>query len=77
LENNVKEITIMSGVTLRSFDEIKGMTYTHFADLYTEKDEANLGEIVAMLDNILTIISQSENDSLTQEIIKGDSLKSI
>jgi hypothetical protein len=64
-------------VTLHSFDETNTMASTCFVYPFTKKYGDNLKETIAILQNILTIISQSENDSLTREIIKEDILKAI
>jgi len=75
--NNVKEISTPSGELLKSFEKIKEDSFNHFSDLYIDQDGFDLEITKVMLENIASIITPEEKNSLMQKVFEEEIKKSI
>lgn len=72
IKNKVKEINIPLGETIKTFEEIKQESFSHFQDLYSEENNLDFNSAHSFLSTIPKVIIEDENLELTKVIIERE-----
>jgi hypothetical protein len=77
-KNTVTSITSSTGQQIDSYEQIKAEAYHHYNNLYQQpREEAMQVETNSLLANIPNLVSDAENNQLTQEITEDEIHKAI
>jgi hypothetical protein len=77
-KNTVTSITSSTGQQLDSFDQVKEEAFHHFNNLYQQPiEEATNADVIDMLSNIPSIVSEHENNQLVKDITEEEIIKAV